>query len=122
MTKTPIQLEGIIIPMITPFDGNEDIDEPALKRYVDWLIQEGVHGLYPCSGCGEVWKLTTEEKKRVIEVVVEVADGRVPVLPGTAEGSTRATIELTRFSQRIGADAAVIWPPYFAGTSYADEM
>lgn len=121
MTKPSFKIEGIIIPMVTPFDRNEEVDEPALRRYTDWLIRQGVHALFTGSGCGEVWKLTTEQKKRMLEVVVEAAAGRVPVLMGASEGSTRATIELTRFSRQCGANGCILWPPYFAGAGYSDD-
>ena len=115
------RLTGVIAPMVTPFDDNEDFDERATRDLTRWLVEQGVQGLYPGSGCGEVWKLSLSERKRLIDVVVEAAEGKVLVLPGTGAGSTREAIHLAQYAKDNGADAAVVWPPYFAGEAYSDD-
>jgi 4-hydroxy-tetrahydrodipicolinate synthase len=116
-----LKLEGLIAPMATPFKKNEDLDDDRLGIFTKWLIDQGVHGLYPIGGCGESPKLTIEEKQRIIDVVVESAAGRVPVLPCTSEGSLRETIKLTKYAEKSGADAVVIIPPLFWWIKIMDE-
>ena len=96
-----LAIEGIIVPMITPFDDHEDLDREALKGVTNWLIDQGVHGLYPCSGCGEVQKLSATERQEVIDTVTEESRGRVLVIPGTGCGSTRETISLTQYTTSL---------------------
>lgn len=69
MKQVSAKLKGVIVPMVTPFDENENVDEEALRRLVRWLITQDVSGLYPGSGCGEVWKVSLEERLRIIEIV-----------------------------------------------------
>ena len=121
MKQVSATLKGVIVPMVTPFDQNEDVDEDALRGLVRWLIAQGVTGLYPESGCGEVWKLSLEERHRIIEIVGEEANGKTLFIPGTGGGSTRETIALTQHAKENGADAVMIWPPYFAGPQYSDD-
>lgn len=111
--KFRIELKGVIVPMLTPFkeDGNLDID--ALKMLTEWLIEQGVHGLFPVSSIGEAAKLSMEEKKTVIKAVVDAANGRVPVIPGTGFPDDKRTLQLTKFAQDVGADAALIVEPYY---------
>ena len=115
------KLRGVIVPMVTPFDENEALDERAMRELSRWLIARGVTGLYPESGCGEVWKLSFQERLRIIEVVGEEAKGKALFIPGTGGGSTRETIALTQHARDNGADACVVWPPYFAGAQYSDD-
>lgn len=121
MKEMSERMRGVIVPMVTPFDENEDVDEGAVRELSRWLIARGVTGLYPESGCGEVWKLSFEERLRIIEVVGEEATGKVLFIPGTGGGSTRETIALTQHAKENGADACVVWPPYFAGAQYSDD-
>jgi len=121
MKKMSEKLRGVIVPMVTPFDENEDVDENGVRELSQWLIARGVTGLYPESGCGEVWKLSFEERLRIIEVVGEEARGKALFIPGTGGGSTRETIEVTLHAKDNGADACVVWPPYFAGAQYSDD-
>jgi len=108
-----LRLEGVIIPMITPFKKNEDLDEEGLRKLTRRLLGQGVHGLFPNSSIGEQPKLSFEEKRKVIDIVVNEVNGKVPVIPGTGEVSTRQTLELTRYALDAGADAALIVEPYY---------
>ena len=92
-----------------------------MRQLTRWLIDRRVTGVYPESGCGEVWKLSLEERLRVIEIVGEEAKGKTLFIPGTGAGSTRETIALTQHAGENGADACVVWPPYFAGSAYSDD-
>jgi 4-hydroxy-tetrahydrodipicolinate synthase len=99
--------------MLTPFKDNEKLDEESIREYTRWLIESGVHGLFPNSSMGEAPKLLLNERKKIINIVVDEANGKVPVCAGTGEISTKATLELTKYAKDVGADAAVIVEPYY---------
>jgi 4-hydroxy-tetrahydrodipicolinate synthase len=104
--------EGIMTALITPLrDGR--VDEEALRRLVDWQVESGVHGLVPCGTTGESATLSHEEHERVIDVVIEQAAGRVPVIAGTGSNSTWETLNLTRHAAGAGASAALLITPYY---------
>ncbi len=103
---------GCLVAMITPFrDGK--IDEPALRRLVEFHLQNGTDGLVPCGTTGESVSMTEEEQLRVIEVVVETVNKRIPVIAGTGTNSTAKTIKMTKKAKEIGADAALVVTPYY---------
>ena len=104
---------GVIPPHITPFTKNGDIDEAALRRNVDFWIEAGVHGLATCASNGEAAYMNSEERKRVIEIVLDQANGRVRVIAGTGAPSTRDAIAQTRDAKDLGVDAALVVTPYF---------
>lgn len=103
---------GIYTALITPFK-DKTIDEPAFQSFVEWQINEGVHGLVPCGTTGESPTLTHEEHNRVIDLCIEVARGRVPVMAGTGSNSTDEAIMMTRHAQEAGADGALVVAPYY---------
>ena len=109
---------GIIPAMVTPFDdkGNT-INEVALRKLVNFLIAGGVHGLFPVGSQGEFYALEREEKKRVIEVVVEETGKRVPVYAGCGAATTREAVTLTRIAEDIGADAVSVLTPFYISPS-----
>ncbi len=103
---------GCTVALVTPFD-NGAVDEPALRRLVDWQIAQGTPILSPVGTTGEAPTLTHDEHERVIAVVVEAAAGRAKVMPGTGSNSTAEAIRLTRFAARAGADGALVVAPYY---------
>jgi len=104
--------EGVLTALVTPFrDGS--IDERALQDLVELQISAGVDGLVPCGSTGEAATLSHAEHRRVVEVVVAAARGRVPVLAGTGSNSTSEAIDLTRHAKEAGADAAILISPYY---------
>lgn len=107
------EIKGINPAMVTPFNEKEEIDEAALRRLVNYFIGNGVHGLVPTGSQGEFFALTNEERRRVWEVVVDEAAGRVPVYAGTAAITTRQVIELNRLAGDTGVDALLVLTPYF---------
>lgn len=109
---TTARFEGAFTALITPFRRGE-LDEQALRQLVDFQIEQGINGLVPCGTTGESVTLTEFEHDRVIEIVVEQAAGRVPVIAGTGTNNTRLTIERTRHARAIGADAALVVVPYY---------
>ena len=116
------EIRGIVVPLVTPFNQDESVDESALRQIVDYLIEAGVHGLFPSGSQGELYALSTEEKKRVMEVVVEHVNGRVFVMPSTGAVTTRESIELTQYAEACGADAASVITPYFIQPSAAEQI
>jgi 4-hydroxy-tetrahydrodipicolinate synthase len=112
MSPAVERLKGSITALITPFK-NGEIDEPAFKRLVEWQIAEGTDGLVPVGTTGESPTLSHKEHMRVVELCVETARGRVPVIAGAGSNSTREAIELTRHAKQVGADAALSVAPYY---------
>jgi 4-hydroxy-tetrahydrodipicolinate synthase len=111
--KPQISLKGVIIPMLTPFKENGDLDIDSLKMLTDWLIKQGISGLFPVSSIGEAAKLSMDEKKIIIKTVIDHVNNRVLVIPGTGFADERRTIQLTKYAQDVGADAALIVEPYY---------
>ena len=112
MSSAVERLKGSITALITPFK-NGEIDEPAFKRLVEWQIAEGTKGLVPVGTTGESPTLSHKEHMRVVELCVETARGRVPVIAGAGSNSTREAVELTRHAKQVGADAALSVAPYY---------
>ena len=103
---------GVFAPNITPFSA-QSVDEAALRRVLDYLIDAGATGLVPCGTTGESATLTLEEHARVIEITAEHARGRVPVIGGTGSNSTAEAIALTKHAEQVGVDAALLICPYY---------
>jgi 4-hydroxy-tetrahydrodipicolinate synthase len=104
--------KGSFTALITPFK-NGKLDEEAFQRFIEWQINEGTHGLVPAGTTGESPTLDYDEHKRVIELAVETAKGRVPVIAGTGSNSTDEAIELTEYAAKVGADAVLVVTPYY---------
>lgn len=103
---------GSLVALITPFR-NGKVDETAFRKLVDWQISEGTNGLVPCGTTGESPTLSHEEHNLVVEICIDAAKGRVPVIAGTGSNSTSEAIDLTLHAQEAGADAALIVTPYY---------
>lgn len=99
--------------MVTPFDRDGNLDEEGLRKNVEFQIKKGIHGLVPVGTTGECATLSYEEHNRVVEIVVDAAKGRVPVLAGTGSNSTWEAIMLTKHAKEAGADGALIVVPYY---------
>lgn len=112
-----IELRGIIPPIITPMNADESINVAELRNQVDRLIAGGVHALFPFGTNGEGYILNTEEKKLVLETVIEQCNGRVHVYAGTGCISTKETIAQSKMAQAAGADVLSIITPSFAQAS-----
>jgi 4-hydroxy-tetrahydrodipicolinate synthase len=104
--------KGSITALMTPFK-NGAVDEQAFQKFVAWQIAEGINGVVPCGTTGESPTLSHEEHKRVVELCIEVAKGKVPVIAGTGSNSTDEAIDLTRHAEQAGADAALVVLPYY---------
>ena len=103
---------GLTVALVTPFQGGE-VDYEALRRLVDWQVEQGTPTLSPVGTTGESPTLSHDEHERVIATVVEQANGRARVVPGTGSNSTTEAIRLTRFAQQAGADGALLVSPYY---------
>jgi 4-hydroxy-tetrahydrodipicolinate synthase len=103
---------GSIPALVTPFR-DEALDEPAFLDFVRWQVEEGSHALVPCGTTGESATLSSAEHRRVIELAIEGAAGRVKVIAGCGSNNTAHAIELTRSAKEAGADAALHVPPYY---------
>jgi len=113
MNRSTNKLQGIFTPNLVPLDANGQINEAELRRYVDWLIERGVHGLYPNGSTGEFTRFTAEERRRIIKIVCEQCRGRVPVLAGAAEANVRQTISACEAYYDYGARAVAIVSPFY---------
>lgn len=108
-----LDLQGIFVPHITPFRRSGELDLEALKKCVGFWLDAGVSGLVPCGSNGEAPYLSRQQRKSVIETVVEEVNGEVPVVAGTGSMSTEETIELTRDAADVGASAALVVTPFY---------
>ncbi len=110
MQRRPIR--GALTALITPMQGNK-VDDGALKAHVERQIAAGIHGLVPCGTTGESATLSPAEQRHVIKTVVEVANGRVPIVAGAGANNTAKAIELTRACTDLGVDATLQVVPYY---------
>ncbi len=114
MGKFDFRPTGVMPALVTPFNkDDESINEENLRNLINHLIEQGVTGLVPVGTTGEFVNMTFEERLRVIEIVVDETNGRVPVIAGTGETGTKMVIDATKAATDIGADAAIIVTPYY---------
>lgn len=113
MPGSSARLTGIYTPNLVPLDSHGEIYESELRRYVDWLIERGVHGLYPNGSTGEFTRFTVEERRRIIEIVADQTAGRVPILAGAAEANVKETLKACEYYHRLGVRAVAIVAPFY---------
>jgi 4-hydroxy-tetrahydrodipicolinate synthase len=106
-------LHGSLTALVTPMRADGSIDEEAFVRLIDWQISEGTHGIVPVGTTGESPTLSHDEHKRVVELAVQAARGRVKVVAGAGSNSTAEAIGLARHAKAAGADAALVVTPYY---------
>src|SRR5215210_1816467 len=107
------KLTGIFTPHMVPLDDRGEINEAELRRYIDWLIDRGVHGLYPNGSTGEFTRFSPEERRRIIQIVCHQTAGRIPVLAGAAEANVRDTLSACEAYHGFGATAVAIVSPFY---------
>ena len=107
------KLQGIFTPNLVPLDEPGEIHEGELRRYTDWLIERGVHGLYPNGSTGEFTRFTAEERRRIIKIIVDQTRGRVPILAGAAEANVKETIKACEYYHELGVRAVAIVAPFY---------
>ncbi|KQT55300.1 MULTISPECIES: 4-hydroxy-tetrahydrodipicolinate synthase [unclassified Aureimonas] len=105
--------KGSMPALVTPFAADGSLDEAAFRALVSWQIAEGSHGLVPVGTTGESPTLTHDEHKHVVELCIEVADKRVPVIAGAGSNNTSEAIDLARFAEDAGADGLLVVTPYY---------
>ncbi|MCU0887927.1 MAG: 4-hydroxy-tetrahydrodipicolinate synthase [Rubritepida sp.] len=108
-----MRFTGSLTALVTPMHADGRVDERAYAELVAWQIAEGTEGLVPVGTTGESPTLSHEEHRRVVEICIEAAAGRVPVIAGTGSNSTAEAIELTQHAKEAGADAALVVTPYY---------
>lgn len=111
------ELKGIVVPIVTPMDEDESINTDELRRQVDRQIEAGIHGIFPFGTNGEGYILNFDEKKLVLQTVIDQVAGRVPVYAGTGCISTKETIEQCKMAMDCGADVLSVITPSFAKAS-----
>lgn len=107
------RLKGALTALVTPFDSDDNVDVPALEKFVRKQIDQGISGLVPCGTTGETPCMTADEQETVVRTVVALADGKVPVIAGTGSNSTRVTVAQTKRAKSWGIDAALVVCPYY---------
>lgn len=107
------KLYGIFTPNMVPLDDRGRINEPELRRMVDWLIAKGISGLYPNGSTGEFTRFSFEERKQIVRIVCEQTAGRAFILAGAAEANAARTIEAASYYHSLGADAVAIVAPFY---------
>ncbi|WP_062016412.1 4-hydroxy-tetrahydrodipicolinate synthase [Aureimonas sp. AU4] len=105
--------KGSLTALVTPFREDGSLDEAGFRQFVEWQIGEGTHGLVPVGTTGESPTLTHAEHKRVVEICIETAAGRVPVIAGAGSNNTVEAIDLARSAQEAGADGVLVVTPYY---------
>jgi 4-hydroxy-tetrahydrodipicolinate synthase len=106
-------IQGIIPPVATPMQANEDLDLPRLRWFIDHLIASGVHGIFVLGTNSEFYALDEGEKQQVIATAVEHVNKRVPVFAGTGAETTREAVRLTQMAEREGVEGVSVITPYF---------
>lgn len=105
-------ISGSIVAIVTPFKDGK-VDETAFRKLIEFQIHNGTHGLVPCGTTGESPTLSHDEHRKVIEICIEEAGGRVPVIAGTGSNSTAEAVDLTKHAAKAGASAALVVTPYY---------
>ncbi len=108
-----LKLKGIIPPMLTPLDQEKRVDEDSTRRLVNFMLRSGVDGLFILGTMGEGLALAAKERYRLTEIVRDEVRGRCPVLVGVSDTALEQTLDNVRASERLGADALVVLPPFF---------
>ncbi len=121
-SKSMKRFRGTYTVIITPFsEDGARVDAPRLRQLVNWQIEEGIHGIIPLGSTGEFLSVSREERQEIVEICVQEAAGRVPVLIGTGAEATFDVIELSQEAERFGADGVMIIPPFYSSPT-EDEL
>lgn len=112
MTEIREKLKGSIVALVTPFKDGK-IDEESFRNLIRWHLKEGTHGILVSGTTGESATLSKEEKKKLFEIALEEAKGKVPIIAGTGTNDTKKSLELTKMAEEMGMDAALLVTPYY---------
>jgi len=108
-----VDISKCFVAMITPLDENKEVVEEDLRKFVDYLIDNGVHGLVPMGTTGESATMSHDEHRKIVEIVVDQTKNRVPIIAGSGSNSTKEAIGLSQFAENTGADACLVIVPYY---------
>ncbi|NVM53993.1 MAG: dihydrodipicolinate synthase family protein [Candidatus Helarchaeota archaeon] len=109
-----MKLQGIIPAMVTLFKDDQEIDETAIRKHIDFLINNGVHGIFILGSTGEFAYLSETEKKQVIKIATDQVKGKIPLIVGISSTSTKLAVELGKYAEKLGASVAMaVLPSYF---------
>lgn len=111
------KLEGVNSAMMTAFNQDFTINEPVMRDWVDFMIENGINGLFPGASIGEFHCFTTQDNYRLMDIVQEQAAGRVPVIAGVAASATDISVKLAKYAEKIGCAAVLTLPPYYGKVS-----
>ena len=106
-------IRGVYVVLVTPFLADQRVDHAGLKRNVEWLVEQGVHGLIPLGSTGEFASLEDDDKLKIVDTVMAAAGGKVPVVVGTTAETTEKAIQNTVKAKQAGASGALVLPPYY---------
>ena len=112
-TERSRRFSGIFTPNIVIYDDQGQINYKEMERYIAWLIDAGIHGLYPNGSTGEFVRLSSQERRDVVRLIVEVNAGRVPILAGASEANIRDVLQMAEYYAELGADAISLVPPFY---------
>ena len=107
------KLTGVYVVLVTPFTEDRDVDYDGLRKNVEWLVEQGVHGVIPLGSTGEFASLDDDQKKRVTETVIAAVDGRIPVVVGASAETTEKAIYYVKQAKDLGAAGALVLPPWY---------
>lgn len=110
--------EGIMPALVTPFTKGREVDETLMRALVNSCLEGGVHGVVPCGTTGEFVNMTVDERKQVLNIVIDEVNGRVPVIAGTGASGTWQALEMTKYAKDAGANAALIVTPFYAKPAF----
>ncbi|HSP47813.1 MAG TPA: dihydrodipicolinate synthase family protein, partial [Clostridiaceae bacterium] len=108
--------KGAGVAIITPFN-ETGVDYQRFEKLLNWHVEQGTDAIVVCGTTGEASTMSTEEKKEAIAFTVKTINGRIPVIAGTGSNDTRATVEMSRYAESVGADGLLIINPYYNKTS-----
>ena len=114
MSASEKDFRGVYVAAVTPMTQDTEIDFNMLGKFIDGLINDGVHGIIPLGSTGEFYALTPEEREDVLKATLEAVDNRVPVLAGTNAGSTSDVIAYSKQAEKLGADGLLLAAPYYS--------
>ena len=115
------KFHGVIAPIVTPVDENENVDEAGFRALLDWCVDGGLHGILVAGTNGETMALTQRERLRAIKIAVDQIAGRIPVMAGCMDTSTRRVIENIKAAQDVGATCAAVTPVFYDRHTSQDE-
>ena len=116
-----VELRGVFVVLVTPFTAEGEVDHQGMRRNIEWLIGQGVHGLIPLGSTGEFASLTDAQKSAIMETVAEAVQGRVPVVTGATAETTEKAVANARAAQKAGASGILLLPPWYY-TPSQDEL